>query len=360
MLGNTPGTYTVTALGGGSQNTRIFTITITGAQICAFTLSPASQSFGANGGNGAVNVLGGAGCSWTATSNAGFITVSSGASGSGNGAVAFSVAANNGAARSGTVSIARQTFIVDRDRGASSSGSTLTITTPSTLPGGIVNSVYSTTLAATGGQPPYSWKLNSGSLPPGLALNPSIGTISGAPTTAGSFPFTIGLLDSAGATQSQMFTIAVAATSTGGITITNTAFPSGSVGSAYSQALTYSSGQCGSPFSPGPVFSLAAGALPPGLSVQSNGSGYSIQGTPSSPGIYSFVLQVSNSCNQSATASFSIAIGGAGATTTLSANLQSIAFSASQGGTTPQKQSVAIASTGSAVAFAIRTAAAIE
>ncbi len=355
VLGNTPGAYTVTALGGGSQNTRTFTITITGAQACAFTLSPTSQFFPAAGGSGTVNVFAAAGCSWTAVSNAGFVTISSVASGNGNGTVVFAAAANTGAARSGTISIAGQTFTVDESAGGSS-GSSLAITTASALPGAFVNSTYSTTLAASGGQPPYSWQIVAGSLPPGLALAPSIGTIFGAPATAGSFTFTAGVSDSAGGAQSQSFTIVVSASGTGGLAITNTAFPAGLVGAFYSQALTYSAGQCGSPFTPAPVFTLASGALPPGLSVQSNGSGYSILGTPTSPGVYNFTLSVSNTCAQSASASFSITINGAGATTVLSANAQSVAFTASQGGPAPQPQQVLITSTGSSVALTITVA----
>lgn len=55
----------------------------------------------------------GAGCAWTAASNASFITVTGGASGSGNGTVSYSVAANTGtASRNGTLTIAGQTFTV--------------------------------------------------------------------------------------------------------------------------------------------------------------------------------------------------------------------------------------------------------
>ena len=51
-------------------------------------------------------------CSWTASSNASWITVTSGATGSGDGSVAFSYAANIGALRTGTLTIAGQTFIL--------------------------------------------------------------------------------------------------------------------------------------------------------------------------------------------------------------------------------------------------------
>ncbi|MGH9853221.1 MAG: BACON domain-containing protein, partial [Blastocatellia bacterium] len=77
------------------------------------TISPAPQSFTATGGPGSVAVTAQGGCTWTATSNSGFITITSGGSGAGNGAVNFSVAANTSQnARTGTLTIGAQTFTV--------------------------------------------------------------------------------------------------------------------------------------------------------------------------------------------------------------------------------------------------------
>lgn len=59
-----------------------------------------------------MSVIAGEGCSWTAASNASWLTVTSGATGSGRGTVALSLTANTGAARTGTVTIATQTFTV--------------------------------------------------------------------------------------------------------------------------------------------------------------------------------------------------------------------------------------------------------
>jgi hypothetical protein len=59
-----------------------------------------------------------------------------------------------------------------------------------TLPGGTVGVSYSQALQASGGTGTYAWSLAAGQLPPGLTLAPG-GTISGTPTSAGSFNFTV-------------------------------------------------------------------------------------------------------------------------------------------------------------------------
>jgi hypothetical protein len=71
----------------------------------------------------------------------------------------------------------------------------LTITTPTTLPAATVGTAYSQTMAATGGLPPYTWSLTSGTLPPGLSIS-SLGKISGTPTVQGTSTFSIRVKDS--------------------------------------------------------------------------------------------------------------------------------------------------------------------
>ncbi len=78
---------------------------------CSYSINPTSQPVAAGGGAiNSVTVTSTPACAWTAISNAPWLTVTSGASGSGNGTVGLSAAANTGAARSGTVTIAGQTF----------------------------------------------------------------------------------------------------------------------------------------------------------------------------------------------------------------------------------------------------------
>lgn len=74
--------------------------------------------------------------------------------------------------------------------------STLVITNAS-LPAANLGVAYSATLAATGGQSPYTFAVTTGSLPTGLTLNSATGAISGTPTAAGTFNFTITVTDSA-------------------------------------------------------------------------------------------------------------------------------------------------------------------
>ena len=69
---------------------------------CSYTLSPASVSVTSDAASGTFSMAATAGCTWTATSEAPWLTITSGASGSGNGTVGYSVAANpNTTLRSG-------------------------------------------------------------------------------------------------------------------------------------------------------------------------------------------------------------------------------------------------------------------
>ena len=80
---------------------------------CVFSLSTTGKSFARSGGTGSVGVSASSGCAWTATSNAAWITITSGSGGSGSGSVNYSVAENQGASsRTGTLTIAGQTFAV--------------------------------------------------------------------------------------------------------------------------------------------------------------------------------------------------------------------------------------------------------
>ena len=89
---------------------------------CTFTLSTASVSVPGSGGTATINIATTSGCNWTSVSNDGFITITSASSGTGNGSVTFSVAANTGAARTGTLTIGNQRVTVNQAAGSGSSG----------------------------------------------------------------------------------------------------------------------------------------------------------------------------------------------------------------------------------------------
>jgi hypothetical protein len=90
-----------------------FAVTQLGSS-CSYGVSPASRSFGSSGGAGSVSVAAADTCEWTAMSNAHWITVTSGGSGTGNGTAEYSVAANPAVnvSRSGTISVPGQLHTV--------------------------------------------------------------------------------------------------------------------------------------------------------------------------------------------------------------------------------------------------------
>ncbi|HSR12841.1 MAG TPA: BACON domain-containing carbohydrate-binding protein, partial [Thermodesulfobacteriota bacterium] len=122
VTGNTGGSRTGTIIIGGQP----FRVDQQGGGSCGYTLSSTSGYVNSAGGPGSVGVTSGSGCSWTATSNAGWITLTGGTSGVGTGTVAYSVAANTGSSRSGTITIAGQSYTVTQ-QGVSTCQTYLTI-----------------------------------------------------------------------------------------------------------------------------------------------------------------------------------------------------------------------------------------
>jgi hypothetical protein len=92
------------------------TFTVNQSSGCTFAFVPTSAHLAPAGGSGSVTVSTAAGCDWTATSrDPSWLTVASGASGSGPGTVGYSVAANSGPARSSAIQIGAQSFAVSQD-----------------------------------------------------------------------------------------------------------------------------------------------------------------------------------------------------------------------------------------------------
>ncbi len=94
-----------------------------GSADCNYSVAPGDQSFAASGGNGTVNVTTGNGCAWTATSNANWLMITSGSSGTGNGTVNFNLTANNGTARTAYLIVAGQIVtVIQAGNGALAAG----------------------------------------------------------------------------------------------------------------------------------------------------------------------------------------------------------------------------------------------
>jgi hypothetical protein len=174
---------------------------------------------------------------------------------------------------------------------------------PPSLPTGIVGVAYGpATLQATGGKDTVTWSISAGSLPPGLGISPSTGAsvnIAGTPTTQGTFPFTVRVVDSLGQSDTRALSITINLPPS--INITTTSLPGGSIGQAYSQAVAASGGTGAR------NWTISSGALPAGLNLDATTG--EIRGTPIVPtGTSNFTVRVQDVAGQSDTQNLSITI----------------------------------------------------
>jgi uncharacterized protein (TIGR03437 family) len=110
-----PGVWTVKVTVNGQP---LFTLTFTIGSQCTYSISGGASSVSASGASLTLNVAAGSGCAWTASSNASWITIQSGVSGTGNGTVTLSISANtSGSSRSGTLTIGGQTVTITQAAG---------------------------------------------------------------------------------------------------------------------------------------------------------------------------------------------------------------------------------------------------
>ena len=179
----------------------------------------------------------------------------------------------------------------------------------STLPPAMAGGAYTWDFSLSGGAAPYTWSVASGSLPPGLALTSPYATsgdnnsqLSGTPTTAGTYPFTIRVSDYDGQQATQQFSLTVAPP----LQITPTTLPAGTVGVKYSHNLPAQGGA--PPYTWSVVNTI--NELPPGLTLDTTAPDYNnvLTGTPTKAGTFSFPMQVQDSSDNTVTATLTITI----------------------------------------------------
>ena len=172
---------------------------------------------------------------------------------------------------------------------------------PASLPAATAEAAYSQSFSASGGTAPYAYAVSSGALPAGLSLNAATGALSGTPTAAGSFTFSVQVTDSStgsGApfSASRSYTLSVNAPT---ITVTPVTLTAPQVGAAFSQQLTAQGGDATY------TFALGSGSLPAGLSL---GAGGLLSGTPTAAGSYSFAVTVTDGLGFTGTQNYSVTV----------------------------------------------------
>jgi len=109
----------------------------------------------------------------------------------------------------GSVTREGQPPVYSADSRIAVQGLLLAIAQPSAMPDAIVGRTYSQTLSAQGGDPPYTWTVSSGTLPPGLSLNATSGQVAGTPSSAGVYTFTVRVADKSGSSATRSYTIRI-------------------------------------------------------------------------------------------------------------------------------------------------------
>jgi autotransporter-associated beta strand protein len=169
----------------------------------------------------------------------------------------------------------------------------VTIGTTSLAPWTVNTPGYNQTISASGGTGTLTFS-SSGTLPPGLVLS-STGVLSGSPTTAGSYAFTVTATDIYGDTGSQAYTVTI----NPAVSIATTLLPKWTVnGPTYTQVIGATGGTGSLTFS-------SSGTLPTGLTLSPGGV---LNGTPTATGAYNFAVTATDTLGASANQSYTVAI----------------------------------------------------
>ncbi|MEA9827307.1 putative Ig domain-containing protein [Xanthomonas campestris pv. raphani] len=172
----------------------------------------------------------------------------------------------------------------------------------SSLPAGTAGQAYSASITpATGGTAPYSYALTAGALPTGVVVDVATGGLSGTPTVAGTFNFTLTVSDSTpspAAQASRSYTLTIAAPV---IVVAPTALPAATRGTAYSQTLSASGGTA--PY----TYAVSAGNVPAGLTLASNGT---LSGTATVEGSFNFTVTATDANTFTASQAYAVTVAG--------------------------------------------------
>lgn len=179
------------------------------------------------------------------------------------------------------------------------SNDALTIQTEA-LPSGVVGLPYSATVVASKGTSPYLFSAGSGSVPTGLTLSAG-GQLSGTPSVAGTYTFSVSVVDGASQKASQSYSVTIAQP----LQLGPSTLPVVRTNTNYSATLQISGGTA--PF----TVSRTAGSLPPGLSLSAAGL---VSGMATISGSYSFTAQVVDSGSPQQRVSTTIAVSAVDAT----------------------------------------------
>ena len=195
--------------------------------------------------------------------------------------------------------------VSDADGRTANASTTFVVVGPLQLAGpspdtGMRGRAFRSDFQASGGTAPYAFALISGTVPAGTSFLPGSGSISGTPSTAGSYPVGVRVTDAAGRVATATATIRIFNPLSVGGSPTSV----GRVGEAYSGFLYYSGGTT-------PIQPSFSPSLPPGLSAAFSGTYLYITGTPTAPvGQTTYTATMQDAYGQTASTTFPLLIRG--------------------------------------------------